>query len=267
MTSKTPIIFDFGSRKVTVSLNIDPGYVCDRNTLQAIKIDGMCEPEVAHLMNRVLREGDRAIDIGANIGVFSLLMSELVGKTGSVMAFEPTAVTFQKLRENLKLNRASNVFPVCQALWDKSEPVKLYMEVDSGRNSLRRTSNTISSTKLEATTLGAALSFSSCRLIKMDAEGSEERIMLGAPHLATPKNTPYIVSELNDEMLQMFETSDQHFRRWMATRGYGCFWLHSDGSLPTLIPPITKISTMRANVNVLFSTVEYVGWAWPEITA
>lgn len=217
-------------------------------------------------MVRVLREGDRAIDVGANIGVFSLLMSELVGKTGSVVAFEPTAATFQKLRENLKLNRVSNVFPVCQALWDKSETVKLYMERDSGRNSLRRTSNTISSTKVEATTLTTALAFTSCRLIKMDAEGAEERIMLGAPHLATPRNTPYIVSELNDEMLQLFETSDQRFRRWMQTRGYECFLLHANGSLPTLIPPVTKISTIHANLNVLFSTVEYVGWAWPEIT-
>lgn len=266
MTIKTPITFDFGESKVVFSLNIDPGYSCDRNTLQAIQDDGMCEPEVAHLMKRVLREGDRAIDVGANIGVFSLLMSSLVGKSGSVFAFEPTAATFQKLRENLKLNRANNVFPVCQALWDKPETLKLHMEMDSGRNSLRRTPNTISSTKVQAIPLGSAFSFPACRLIKMDAEGAEERIMLGAPHLATPQNTPYIASELNDEMLNLFDTSEGRLRRWMQSRGYDCFLLRPDGSLPTLIPVGTKISTIRANLNVLFSTVEYVSWAWPEIT-
>lgn len=266
MTVLTPIEFDFNDRKATFTLNIDPGYVCDQNTLRSIHDDGMCEPEVSWLMHKVLREGDRVIDIGANIGVFSLLMSQLVGKSGAVIAFEPTAATFQKLRENLKINRANNVLPICQALWDKPEVVKLHMERDSGRNSLRRTPNTISSTKLDATTLGAAFSFPACRLIKMDAEGAEERIMLGAPHLAVPCKTPYIVSELNDEMLQLFETSDQHFRRWMQTRGYECFLLHADGSLPTLIPVNTKIATMRANLNVLFSTLEYVSWVWPEIT-
>jgi hypothetical protein len=43
------------------------------------------------------------------------------------------------------------------------------------------------------------------------------------------------------------------------------FILHEDGAIPTLVPPNTKIWSIFKNLNVLFSTVEAVGQAWPDV--
>ena len=59
-----------------------------------------------------LREGDVYLDIGANIGYFSLLASRCVGDTGKVIAVEADPVTFAALRKNLELNGCRNVAPL-----------------------------------------------------------------------------------------------------------------------------------------------------------
>jgi len=51
-----------------------------------------------------VKEGDVVLDIGANIGAHTLPLSQLVGKSGKVVAFEPTDYAFQKLQANLALN-------------------------------------------------------------------------------------------------------------------------------------------------------------------
>src|SRR5271165_1056510 len=56
-----------------------------------------------------LKPGMAVIDVGANIGVYSLLAGKLAGDTGAVWAFEPSLQTFQRLTRNLDLNGVGNV--------------------------------------------------------------------------------------------------------------------------------------------------------------
>jgi FkbM family methyltransferase len=58
---------------------------------------------------RALCEGDRVVDIGANIGAFTVLAASKVGPSGRVFAFEPDPTTCERLRENVRLNRLENV--------------------------------------------------------------------------------------------------------------------------------------------------------------
>lgn len=265
MTSRLPVSFTLADRDVAFTLVVDAGSVADQNTARAIEVDGCCEPEVSHLMARVVREGDSAIDVGANVGFFTLLLGRLVGSTGNVTAFEPTPASFNKLRENVRLNRLPHVSCMQQALWHKPEEVTLHMSQDSGLNALARAPTSVGVLKLQATTLDAAMGLSSCRLLKMDAEGAEEHIICGC-RWVSPLRVPYIVSELNDEALQRFDSSAAKFRTCMDVRGYSTFLLHQNGAFPTLIPRTTSLQQgSMANVNVLFSTIELVSEAWPEI--
>lgn len=65
--------------------------------------------EIATLLEKSLKPGMRFLDVGANIGYFSILGSRLVGPSGSVVAVEPDPVNLQLLRANLWRNRCSNV--------------------------------------------------------------------------------------------------------------------------------------------------------------
>lgn len=65
---------------------------------------GCWEPLETNAVKRILRAGCVAFDIGANIGYFTLLMSKLVGPSGQVHCFEPTAYAFRRMQENIDLN-------------------------------------------------------------------------------------------------------------------------------------------------------------------
>lgn len=265
MTTRVPVILKFDDCEVSFVLGADPAAAADQNTLAYLNRNGYCEPEVARLMARVVRHGDHVLDIGANIGFFTLLLGKLVGASGSVTSFEPSPGTFSKLRENVRANGLKHVSCLQVALSDRVKSAHLHMSVDSGRNSLARNPSTISAAPIVTGALDQAVSVKGYRLVKMDAEGAELQIALGAGRIFTPAATPYIVSELNAEALEAMGTSARSFREWMYTTGYDTFLLHDDGSLPTWVPRQTTIGGDKLNINVLFSTTNAVADAWPEV--
>jgi FkbM family methyltransferase len=80
------------------------------------------EREVAAAIRRFCRPGMTALDIGANIGAHTLLISQLVGHGGAVYAFEPTAFAYEKLAQNLSLNDVPQAHAVRAALAERAHP-------------------------------------------------------------------------------------------------------------------------------------------------
>jgi FkbM family methyltransferase len=68
---------------------------------------GYCEANLTNFFTRYTQEGMVCMDVGAHVGIYSMLFSELTGKKGSVHSFEPTPWTFELLKENTK--KLSNV--------------------------------------------------------------------------------------------------------------------------------------------------------------
>ena len=85
---------------------------------------GTWEPHLTNWIQRRLRPGHIFIDVGANIGYFTLLASRLVGETGKVVAIEASLPTFEALNRNIERNRAYNVRTVNRAAWDKKERLR-----------------------------------------------------------------------------------------------------------------------------------------------
>lgn len=65
---------------------------------------GVFEPDSVSAIKRLVKQGDIILDVGANIGCHALLFSKLAGPEGRVIAFEPTAWAFEKLKRNRELN-------------------------------------------------------------------------------------------------------------------------------------------------------------------
>lgn len=70
---------------------------------------GDFELEVAEFLTRFLEPGMVCVDVGAHIGVFTLLAAERVGPSGQVHAFEPGPSEFEQLKGNVALNNLTNV--------------------------------------------------------------------------------------------------------------------------------------------------------------
>jgi FkbM family methyltransferase len=78
-------------------------------------------------VSKFLRPGDYFIDIGANIGLFSLIASKVVGNEGMVFSFEPTPKTFKRFTDNIELNGCTNIRPFCKAISSHEEQLEFFV--------------------------------------------------------------------------------------------------------------------------------------------
>lgn len=85
------------------------------------------EPEETKLISGLLKEGDVFVDVGANVGYFTLVASEAVGMAGKVFAFEPEPGNFSLLQKNVQLNKCANVCCEQKAVVKANQSIQLYL--------------------------------------------------------------------------------------------------------------------------------------------
>jgi len=99
------------AREIWIELNPRTG----QNYLQ-----GNAEPKVQSVLEKHLRPGMIFYDLGANIGLFSLLAARLIGETGKVFSFEPDPEIAARLRRNIARNAFTNISVVQSGVWSFS---------------------------------------------------------------------------------------------------------------------------------------------------
>ena len=83
------------------------------------------EPETRSFLDAFLRPGDVFLDVGANVGLYTIAAARIVGNAGRVHAFEPCSQTFSRLEENVLLNGFGNVSCHRLALSDSNAEAQL----------------------------------------------------------------------------------------------------------------------------------------------
>jgi FkbM family methyltransferase len=106
------------------------------NSIERWRVDTLFtkEPQTVQWIQDYVKEGDIFYDIGANIGIYSLLAAIKVGKSGSIYAFEPHAFSFTKLLNNISINSLDEVvLPLSCALGNRVERLSFnYKSLDPG---------------------------------------------------------------------------------------------------------------------------------------
>lgn len=92
---------------------------------------GVWEPNLTDWIRGRLSVGDVFVDVGANIGYYSVLASELVGSSGKVVAIEAAPQTFKVLCKNLERNSARNARAVNIAAWHTEGKLQLFTKPDN----------------------------------------------------------------------------------------------------------------------------------------
>lgn len=168
----------------------------------ACLLHGGFETEEIEIMCGLIRGGSTAIDVGANVGAFTIPFAYAVGPTGTVLAFEPLPDNVKRLRANVELNRLSNVRIEAQAVGDREGVAELRMSADPAYGSITDidvqrgvgTSVSVPVTRLDE--FWASLQRPEVSVLKIDVEGGEADVLLGASGLLVSQH-PAILVEAN----------------------------------------------------------------------
>jgi len=259
------VSFESAGRSLALALRLDAGETSEGPMLQALAAGEFYEPEVSYFITNVLQEGDTFIDVGGHIGYFSMLAAHAVGAGGHVYTFEPEPRNARHIREHIALNAVANVELLEEALGDEEGEAALHVNADNTgghalwdvgehpfnlRSRLHHDVKTVRRGTLAQ--LLAKTAAQRVRLVKIDAEGSELRILKGAMLLLLARKVPYVICEINEFALQQMGATGQGMRAFMQACGYSCYRMIPES--PFLIPFPSEAAYATPYVyNVLFT--------------
>ncbi len=170
-------------------------------------------------MSHYLRPGDGFIDVGANIGVYSLLAGSIVGPEGRVDAFEPGPVAVQRLAENVALNRLSWVAIHRTAVGAEQGTIPFTGDQDVLNRMPPSGTKGNQILQVPCVSLDDVLRGHRYAMAKMDIEGAEPLAVRGAQHMFADANPPVWLIEINGK-LRDYGYGEEDFARWLHDRDY-----------------------------------------------
>ena len=180
------------------AMNLDLAQFVDRT----IYCTGEWEPLETALIADILKPGDVFVDVGANIGFFTLLASRRVGPTGRVIAVEANPRTFGLLEANVRLNGCANV-DLRHVAAGEAPGFATMFEREAGNAGGDQVDFTCegASGAIPVERLDALVGNGPIRLIKLDIEGAEAKALRGATGLLERGDAPDLVFEFTPKFL------------------------------------------------------------------
>jgi FkbM family methyltransferase len=188
------------------------------------------------LLPRVLREGDTVVDVGANLGSFTLMCARRVGPKGLVVSLEPGSRMSAALRRNLGLNGVADWVQVHQLAVCDEEGRRTLLLTTGGENTAvlaapqngaaparagAQYGEEVTVTRLDTIVSGVSRPI---RLVKIDVEGAEWNVLRGATQLLE-HDRPCLLIELSARQQAAFGYTPMELVRWLETRGYSFHWV------------------------------------------
>jgi FkbM family methyltransferase len=166
------------------------------------------------VFEKCLREGHVAIDVGANIGAFTVPMAKLVGDTGAVIAFEASVQNVSLLEKNIKQNDLINVIVIPAAASDTTGTVKVSKQ--DALHAYTRPDINVGELEVPCQTIDS-LELGKCNFIKIDVDRHELQVLKGAEQTIA-KFKPIIYVENEDQ------GNSEALIAWLVEHGYRLYW-------------------------------------------
>lgn len=248
-----PIVYLGNNRALTRTVFGHKIIVDTRDTAISphILLDGKWEPWITEAFLNIVKPGMNVVEVGANMGFYSLLAADRVGETGALTCFEANPEVAEILFHNLRFNgfgRRATV--VNKAVFSETTSMKFQVfEKSQGGSGLVRccfqdahhfqkenldSSNTI---KVNATSLddhfpkGAKVD-----LLKIDAEGADPHIIKGAQRLIQENPDITIIMEVGTGALEKACGSIENFYSQIDALGLGLYNIQHDATLKPVSP-------------------------------
>lgn len=222
------------------AMRLDLGQFVDRT----IYCTGGWEPLETMVISAALKPGDGFVDVGANIGFFSLLAHRLVGATGRVHAVEATPSTAALLDDNIARNDAGTIRVHRCAAGDHEGTVSMVVHDagNIGSNHLSFDSEG-SGAEIPLRRLDRLLAGETIRLIKLDIEGAEAMALRGAGALLDGDAAPALLFEFSPDMLRGMGDDPAALLHYLEAKGYTIYEIHPDRLTPQGEAILARVQT------------------------
>jgi FkbM family methyltransferase len=215
----------------------------DRSLFPHITFEGQWESWVTKAMRDNLRPGMTVVDAGANVGYFTLIACDSVGREGRVFAFEPDPETFEMLFRNVEMN---GYRPICQchrvALSSMRGTATFYrFSVHFGGNSLWHTGGATTEIRDEVAEVQVdTIAFDdfaedagigTVDLIKIDTEGSEAHVLQGMRKTLAANTNIVLLCEFNAERIRSSNCDPETSVDSIMEAGFKLRLVNYDGSI------------------------------------
>ena len=210
------------------------------------------EPE-HRLLQSIVRHGDVALDIGANVGAYTLQLSRLVGSLGRVIAVEPYGPSARRLRLLARAFRSKNIELLENPVWNESSKIRLSTAQPARGGALDGFVHVVSQdeprpTSVQATTideLAATRLIPRIDFIKCDVEGAEWMVLAGGAKVIS-RDLPMLLLETEDRWATRYGHSRRDVLDLVSTYGSYSFFVYSGGSLRSADESVGKTNNVVA---------------------
>lgn len=194
-----------------------------------VKINEYAEEDLLMLKD-LIKKGDQVFDIGANFGVYTKIMSQLVGNTGKVYSFEPIPYTHKYLVYNVKKLKLNNVIPINMAISDKKGKAKMEIPTysNAGENYYEariteKSDNKLKIFEINSDTLdNLYLTYNfKPSFIKCDVEGHEWFVFKEGKSLLS-MHRPILLIEINQN-INLPDDRTTQLIEFLKSMGYGIY--------------------------------------------
>lgn len=162
------------------------------------------EPRLLEVIEKEIKPGEIVVDLGANIGYYTLIFARLVGEKGKVYAFEPDPENFALLKKNVEINGYKNVILVQKAISNQTGKTRLYLSDENvGDHQIFDSKYGRKSIEIETVTLDEYFKDEAVDFVKIDIQGAEQAALEGATKFLQNKKLK-IITEFCPKLLNLF---------------------------------------------------------------
>ncbi|NJK38937.1 MAG: FkbM family methyltransferase [Oscillatoriales cyanobacterium RM2_1_1] len=239
------LIHDPGYDLLENSVELRNGYAIFRRKVHSFAT----EQAEQNLVRNLVKSGMIVLDIGANVGDYTLLLSELVGSKGKVYGFEPTSTstTFKRLSQAIESAELYNVTLVRKAVYSQDGSIEFneFSEEYSVWNSIGKPQmldpeNALNRIPVVRTELVDAITLDTfCEendiqkidYLKLDVEGAESEALIGCTRLLSEHAIQFIQFEISQKMLEGLDKVAEETFQILGENDYECHRITPDGDI------------------------------------